>query len=95
MEGFADPGDRYRPHMGPSSLRIAGAREAVRDPSTSFALLTSVRMTMTVHESKNSQPLGMTRKENQARNPAVKRARGAIDGAEIGENVRLSRIGKL
>ena len=56
--------DRYRLHA-PGSLRVASACEAVRDPSTSFALLTSVRMTMTARESKNSQAVRMTDTERR------------------------------
>jgi hypothetical protein len=60
VERFADPetGTGFTPA---GLLRLADAREAVRDPSTSFTSLTPVRMTKTARESKNSQAIGKTK----------------------------------
>ena len=60
MERFADP------ETGTGFTRVgdaerANACEAIRDPSTSFALLTSVRMTKTARESKINSLLAEAR----------------------------------
>ena len=80
MERFADP-ETGTGFSRVGLLRVANTGEAVRDPSTAFALLTPVRMTTTAHESKNSQPLGMTKKALSLCHPEPASPASRVEGS--------------